>query len=356
MIPGKLTSRDHRKFQEGLLSTRLLMFTEHQTLFYYVSSRWEEGRGTIDSDSILQHQTNAHHDFEGFYDSIAPLRSSEWDWKELPNLLNHYSKRKITKKADTLDAFLGIMNHLRRSRPTAHHLCGLPFFKQPGKQSITSQWDLLEGTVTAALAWHAPAWHAPEFFSSSCHERRSTFPSWTWAGWSGPVTFWRATINDRIFRSCLRHTHLESTSGKLVMSSTLHEESVQRELDTVTLIQFEVHEIPSISFSVTHDGLEISGFLVTEPQLTHVDSNTASINAWCRDHLHEGVCRGIWSCLTLCCGLHHGEMYESIFVLVVCWKADQVTAERVGSFVLRPHRSALEPLGEDWVWRRVRLI
>ena len=76
--------------------------------------------------------------------------------------------------------------------------------------------------------------------------------------------------------------------------------------------------------------------------------------------LIENEHKGMWSCLVLSAGRWgEGSLNDVTFVLVVCWEADQVTAERVGSFWLnaRSSREAKLGLSEDsWTWRRVRLI
>jgi hypothetical protein len=121
------------------------------------------------------------------------------------------------------------------------------------------------------------------------------------------------------------------------------------------LIQFEAPMIPPDSFSITEDQvIKVAGRLV---------HHTGHPDMFTIEQLIENMHKLKWSCFMLCAGRENeqgdSEWYWR-FVLVVRWEADQVTAERIGSFKISSHSSEdteYGPLGEEsWTWRRVRLI
>jgi hypothetical protein len=151
------------------------------------------------------------------------------------------------------------------------------------------------------------------------------------------------------------------------VSSTLYKDNIQHELDTVTLIQFEAPMIPAASFSIIEDQSGFDNYTNAEG-LKFKFAGRALFryrypDIYTFDQLIENVRKGIWSCFMLCAGRYTKEgpdVLYSRFVLVVRWEADQVSAERIGSFeiYLDPSEDArLGPFGEEsWMWRRVRLI
>jgi hypothetical protein len=146
--------------------------------------------------------------------------------------------------------------------------------------------------------------------------------------------------------------------------SAFNKNITQQELDTVTLIQFEAPMIPLDSFSIAKDQ-----FIVTEPDHSSFAESlnfkvagrtvyrTKHLGMFTFDQLIENIHKLKWSCSILRAGR---DWCTSKFVLVVRWDADQVTAERIGSFYIHEHSSEdakLGPLGEESLtWRRVRLI
>lgn len=127
------------------------------------------------------------------------------------------------------------------------------------------------------------------------------------------------------------------------MSSLLYQVDLQQKLDDVMLIQFEAAMVPAASFSV-------------ERSLKMCDHGVDSHYSCTDDHIVANVQKGLWSCLVLCAAKEESKAYETIYVLIVCWKADQVTAERKGSFRVDISPVEIWPPEETWTWRRVRLI
>jgi hypothetical protein len=151
------------------------------------------------------------------------------------------------------------------------------------------------------------------------------------------------------------------------MSSALYRENIQRELDTVTLIEFKALMVPAADFSITkiqpadlgNDGpgfeLRVQGRRQFPKGFSQPCTSDELI-------LIENIRIGIWSCFILCgersCNWVYGGGWRT-FLLVVRWEADQVTAERISSFQIfsSPSEDArLGLLGKGCIWRLVKLI
>ncbi|KAF2397091.1 HET-domain-containing protein [Trichodelitschia bisporula] len=83
---------------------------------------------------------------------------------EYRSTLALYTERRMTHDSDSLNAFRGILHWLRKSCFSADFVCGLPLREFP-----------------QALRWFHP-WDVKP-------KRRPAFPSWSWAGWAGRVTY-----------------------------------------------------------------------------------------------------------------------------------------------------------------------
>jgi hypothetical protein len=304
---------------------------------------------------------NEHISLNSDFGSNNVLTSRLRNWDNLASILEKYSARQITKEVDTLDAILGVIKHIQSLRPTVQLLRGLPFFKILAQTSENWFMESFEEVLTAALSWNLCGDEV------NSPQRQLTFHSWTWAGWSGEADFFVRKVSETRHRSFIR---LESVSGEIVASSALWKDNMQHELDTVTLIQFEAREIPAARFAIVEDQVLDSasdaGTIMEEDNFRvagrpPVRSRYPDI--YTLDQLLENVRKGIWSCFLLCAGRDNWKRKEEIyanFVLVARWEADQVTAERIGSFELSSGPSVdaeYGPIGEgSWPWRCIRLI
>jgi hypothetical protein len=142
-----------------------------------------------------------------------------------------------------------------------------------------------------------------------------------------------------------------------------HNDRIQYELDMVTLIQFDAPMIPVDSFSVRKHELVINSTKQQSASSSKQKSPRSTIVAfrcpdpYTPDHLVENIRKGTWSCLMLCAGDSEFDGSDSVFVLVVRWGADQLTTERIGSFVDISGDTTFRHFREEnWEWRRVRLI
>jgi hypothetical protein len=161
-----------RTFQEGLLSKRLLVFTDNEVSFYCSASFRTEGFGN--ASSIAANQIGRNGNIVSLFEDFPKfLLSPISEWSGFANIVEMYSRRRISNEADILDAFLGVLTHIRRIRPAAHDLSGLPFLRAPGQTYDVIASDSFEGLVAAALSWSSVE------DKSAPLQRLSIFPSWT---------------------------------------------------------------------------------------------------------------------------------------------------------------------------------
>ncbi|KAI0526516.1 heterokaryon incompatibility protein-domain-containing protein [Xylaria bambusicola] len=154
-------------FQERLLSRRCLIFTNGRVYF--------QCRSTGMSEEIYADRKGAGWSLDLVHAPMQMFRQIDtcavWVYMRSVEL---YTERKLTKPKDILAAFSGVSNVLK-GRMRAPFIHGLP----------SSHFDL-------ALLWE-PIREIERRVIEESAEKRSysipDFPSWSWAGWVGPVAF-----------------------------------------------------------------------------------------------------------------------------------------------------------------------
>lgn len=141
-------------FQEGYLSRRRLIFTDHQVSFLCNSMYAAE---SIQKPAAMH---NAHSITE-FRNIIPSVTSRLWTF---PGLIREYTMRRLSFGSDAIDAVSGILKTFEDEE--IRHFWGVPLWK---KNRFPIDWYHTDPTVTYA--------------------RRTEFPSWTWAGWEGQIMF-----------------------------------------------------------------------------------------------------------------------------------------------------------------------
>jgi hypothetical protein len=174
-------------YQEALLSKRRLIFTEKQVYFECGGATFMET--VAEPEEIMFAQADAAMKREIHYGNIGNLLDTRHrlfpaDYlgqiREDPWLIQHrlaeYTVRSLTFESDTLNAFLGILRHFRNPECTISQVWGVPVL-----WSSTAKWSAIEGFATG-LCWTG-------FFpATQVIERRSEFPSWSWAGWKMAIS------------------------------------------------------------------------------------------------------------------------------------------------------------------------
>lgn len=211
-------------YQEGILSRRRIVFTQHQVYWECCSMATHESANmplfvkptTSDEDSELR---MADFMLTGIFKGDAysggslsdqddlviikdddyrrdygfPIRYEATARAQLRGLDEHiraFSKRKLSHDTDALPAFLGILGMYKQNK-LLHLLHGIPIWMDRIAGGETGP------HITFALSiasWYHRAGSDFHLFSSELYRRRDHLPSWTWAGWDGPVS-WRAPPN-----------------------------------------------------------------------------------------------------------------------------------------------------------------
>lgn len=386
-----------RTFQEGFLSKRLLVFTDHQSSFYCANGAWIE---TLPASGPDPRKST------GAPINLFTTLNDRKDGDYYTRLVQLYGERNLTKEADALNAFLGVMHHVRQSRPAIRTLYCLPFFglddgiawspldgheDETNVISDSASWTLLDwdGSLQSIdnlslvpledrntkspiffdnLLAAALSWYRSDEGEQASHKRRPMFPSWTWIGWQGPVKFMHFSgyVTERW--SCVRNVQLEDLSGKFldlpVILESSDQDSIQHALSTVEIVSFEALVILAhyiTQYEATNNVDPASSSTADSGSIKVADQY---VSCWIDpspgffSQLAKNVQTGAWTCLLISAVTLRVYEHEK-FVLVVKWEEDQITAERVGAFGLRalePDQATCGPLEETMEWRCVRLV
>jgi hypothetical protein len=148
-------------YQEGLLSKRLLVFTQDLSYLVCPSMLWREDMSTR---SLIHRKRHSGHMF--LDKDYKMLGGSLGLFDTYFKILQGYIGRQLTDPGDILDAFSGIIQAFSQWNPGATFRCGLPVDHFP-----------------VALRWYVETiWKDSHREISS--RRVDKYPSWTWAGWS----------------------------------------------------------------------------------------------------------------------------------------------------------------------------
>lgn len=141
------------RFQEQLLANRTVIFTPDGSVFFRcLHSVWSEDTNDDERPTVVTFEPD--YLYMALSDRVAPALAYD-------GLLLHYTKRSLTRETDILNAFAGLQSQL---------------------EDRFGDGPFLEGVPAAALNFYI-------IFSghSAMLKRRAGFPSWSWAGWIGPV-------------------------------------------------------------------------------------------------------------------------------------------------------------------------
>ncbi|MBE3044580.1 HET domain-containing protein [Candidatus Bathyarchaeota archaeon] len=143
-------------YQERVLSHRLLSFTHSQVYFYCdrgCSCREDMYPLTGPDDDDAADTFNSGYELSFEYDDIFTIYASA---------VARYTQRQLTQRSDKINGFQGLLNRL--SRPfLGQFFLGLP----------STIFDV-------GLLWEPVG---------QCVRVGGEFPSWSWAGWDGPVRY-----------------------------------------------------------------------------------------------------------------------------------------------------------------------
>ena len=141
--------------QERILSQRCLFMTHHGVTFN-CPLEWRDRKGRFN----LQEELNT---VPFLHSSSKALPELSWTthFRAYADLVKQYTSRNLSHSTDSLNAFSGIL-HLFQAALGGEMISGLP-----------------EAYLDVALLW----------LPSGPVTRNENFPSWTWAGWTGPCSY-----------------------------------------------------------------------------------------------------------------------------------------------------------------------
>ncbi|KAM0314832.1 hypothetical protein ACHAPQ_011725 [Fusarium lateritium] len=165
-------------YQEGILSTRCLVFTD-RGVFYNCRERY------IDESLQQLVSPEAAVSMEEYKFLPTLFATTRTDFSQLRNRIVQYTERQLSYPQDSLDAFLGIFADYEQQipgqfwlpRPEVPSVLSSPSDTSPLPSHI---WGLPLQLGASMLEWYHPK--PPK-------QRRPNFPSWSWTGWEGVVEF-----------------------------------------------------------------------------------------------------------------------------------------------------------------------
>ncbi|KAI0517907.1 heterokaryon incompatibility protein-domain-containing protein [Xylaria bambusicola] len=153
-------------YQEYFFSKRRLLFVEGQVIYRCSNIRWRED---IAQEHLAQGIVHFQVDTAGSRTNWEPPNvrfpnapRDKWDRHHFNTYVETYLDRNLTFDSDILSAFAGIISGAN-------------------DRQLPITWGLTEKHISLDILWLPYKWVT----------RRPGFPSWSWAGWKGPVISYR---------------------------------------------------------------------------------------------------------------------------------------------------------------------
>ncbi|KAF2801488.1 uncharacterized protein BDZ99DRAFT_553374 [Mytilinidion resinicola] len=253
-------------FQEKLLSPRCLFITEKQAYFQCAATQYREDEDICDFPETRKNRSLLYSPegislpsdpdrsivFSSLYTQTSGLTSmleAMIPFDLYSSLVYHFTNRKLTETRDILNAFGGISKVLEVSFDSS--FCyGLPSIYLDEALLWTPQLRLERRVAPSSLPAHDPI---------------LVFPSWSWAGWIGQVSYRSAPVDQNAAQHLLK--------SKIILFPPQDHEPFKLVFEAYTLdfsgiLNFEGGQLFCNTFSTksqltTHDGkyqCDISAF------------------------------------------------------------------------------------------------
>jgi len=206
-------------YQEGLLPTRRLVFTDTQ-LYFECQERFRMEGWMAREDLFWRRGEESTGSWLDTFNEPDPgLFPTVQDHAMIVlDRIEAFSRRSLTYESDVLNAMLGIFASLEHS-DRLKHIWGLPYCDSDPLRSDSTPLAISNQKFVSNLSWDVdfPA------------RRRVDFPSWSWSGWAGTVRWARGLKMLFMMRqhrttsksSCA--VKLELQSGKIIDWNTYQE-------------------------------------------------------------------------------------------------------------------------------------
>jgi heterokaryon incompatibility protein (HET) len=178
-------------YQEGVLSTRRLIFTPNQVVFECNAMCCPEGiSGYVSELDNSSHNTNELESFLFNYTSklMQNLGGGGNAWLNYYKHIHMYTKRSLSHASDSFLAFAGIANQHELKKPPVYHLCGIPI---ASRLDLPDLLNVTNVTLSWGLSWYHDEYQPTNHVLTGGVTRRLGLPSWSWAGWGGSISAYR---------------------------------------------------------------------------------------------------------------------------------------------------------------------
>lgn len=173
-------------YQEGLLSTRRLVFTDEQ-VYFECQGGYSAEMLDIPLDSFRKMHAPDKPYLQKRYRTagrmgLFPLNGCGIDPWDIYSRIGEYSERSLSHESDILNGILGIFRAFERMSNSMWHVYGVPFAKgtdAPNGSGTRINSKRALPNFAESLRWDL---EAPS-------KRRRGFPSWSWTGWYGRITW-----------------------------------------------------------------------------------------------------------------------------------------------------------------------
>lgn len=160
-------------YQEKLLSRRCLVFTDQEAWFTCALTSAYEGSETVPAQVRHLRQQLDLPPPKSLPSTITGIES------DLTLLLSEYTARSLTEPSDVINAFSGILEVFEQATHPTYNVWGVLPLITVGETTVEAS---LSDAFAFGLCW------TPKPDPELRLRRRSGFPSWSWAGWIGPIS------------------------------------------------------------------------------------------------------------------------------------------------------------------------
>ncbi|KAJ2902109.1 HET-domain-containing protein [Zalerion maritima] len=190
-LQGKWNSRGWT-FQEGLLSTRRLVFTVEEVYFQCRSVQSLESIVTPPERKYDRIDLGAGDTGWNFFEQglgIMPLfedvETEHFEKRKIHGIVSEFFYRDLSWESDAVNACFGLLQRMKSMDPPVHSLCGLPVHDErwlvpPNHRKLMTGNDPLRPTALLVMAL---GWDTIRDDADTPLVRRMCFPSWSWVGW-----------------------------------------------------------------------------------------------------------------------------------------------------------------------------
>lgn len=322
-------------YQEAMLSTRRLVFTQEQVYYECRSMSACESiskpltlinRSHGKKGSVAKVRRGYFEKHRGQYTTVYDLLEPKYNEsvKELERHVTRYTARELSYPSDSLNAFMGILSLYRSGDREINHFLGLPIFRierSTAKVNMVPSFfaslvdDELTGTFIKSLHWEHEARN-----NRTPPRRNREFPSYTWVGWKGVATLAHFPVGTSTF-----------ATDVVILSSSYELQRLLRQRDSLSIIPTIDHTAMDLNIEVNVTKLQLQRSRESDSSghatviIVDHEQNENHLGNACltRDYLQEEAFA------VDCLIMGHEYWGSQLWLLLIQWCDG--TAERIGT-------------------------